>query len=149
MQVMSTEILAFMLLWGSGVFLALSTSGRIRNASSISFRSPTLTGESRNCENCYLLLVHFPTSVCVPWAWASCLMVCHWFHLNWKENEIFQQNFREGRMKEDKGEPRELCGGFCWDWCRKSTIMISCSWWLLRPNSSLETFFQSGRLTIS
>lgn len=45
-----------------GVFLPFSISGRIRNASSISFRSPILTGESRNCENSYLLLVHFHTS---------------------------------------------------------------------------------------
>lgn len=60
---MSTEILVFIFLWGSGVFLTLSTSGRIRNASSISFRSLNSIGESRNCENCYLLLVHFHTSV--------------------------------------------------------------------------------------
>lgn len=146
---MSTEILAFVFLWGSGVFLALSTSGRIRSASSISFRSPTLTGESINCENCYLLLVHFHTSAWVPWAWASSLMICWWFHLNWKENEIFQQNLRSRRMKEDKGEPRELCEGFCWDWCRKLTLLIRCSWWSLRPNSSLEPFFQSGNLTLS
>lgn len=144
---MSTEILAFIFLWRSGVFLPFSISGRIRNASSISFRSPILTGESRNCENSYLLLVHFHTSVCVPWA--SSLTICWWFHLNWKENEIFQQNFRGGRMKKDKGEPGELCGEFCWDWCRKLTILIRCSWWSLRPNSSLEPFFQSGSLILS
>lgn len=129
-----------MFLWGSGVFPTLGTFGRIRNASSISFRSPASTGESRNCENCYLLLAHFHTSVCVPWAWASLLMTCWWFHLNWKENEIFQQNFRDGRMKEDKGEPRELCGGVCWDWCRKSIVMMRCSR-SPGPNSSLETLF--------
>lgn len=81
---MSTEILAFLFLWGSGVFLTLCTSGRIRNASSISFRSPASTGESRNGENCCLL--HFPTSVCVPWH--GYLLLWHAGGFTWTEKRM-------------------------------------------------------------
>lgn len=84
---------------------------------------------------CYLLLVHFHTLVCVLWTWASSLMICWWFHLDWERISYFRKTSgtEEGKRTRRKKESQE---GFVADFVvaelNKWTVMIQCSCWSSR-----------------